>query len=203
VEAILPARRTGIFPLCSSPSFYWLANCRTAFSRSYTRTLWHWRKPCRRTEFLARILHWQWPNLASAYITGISVGILVRSPAFWPYALCALDFDTSKYVLRVHGRHIWNPRNFGTQSVLSGLRHSPGLSIQWGNFVWPMIVIWVLGSAIIWRLRRSISARPMWSRSWRSPSFAAGSTGDPWQSRKSSPITGPMYQLFLSFFLHD
>ena len=27
----------------------------------------------------------KWPHLASAYITGISVGILVRSPAFWPY----------------------------------------------------------------------------------------------------------------------
>ena len=37
---------------------------------------------------------------ASAYITGISVGILVRSPAFWPYALCSLISITSKYVLR-------------------------------------------------------------------------------------------------------
>src|SRR5450755_889200 len=34
---------------------------------------------------------WFWgryPNLASAYISGISVGILLRSPEYWPYALC-------------------------------------------------------------------------------------------------------------------
>ena len=29
-----------------------------------------------------------------------------------------------------------------------------GLSIQWGNYLLPMLVIWVLGSVIIWRLRR-------------------------------------------------
>src|SRR5271168_954224 len=38
---------------------------------------------------LGRIFVHKWLNPASAYITGISVGILVRSPAYWPYALCA------------------------------------------------------------------------------------------------------------------
>src|ERR1700730_19010283 len=38
---------------------------------------------------LGRIFFGKWLNLASAYITGISVGILVRSPAYWPYALCS------------------------------------------------------------------------------------------------------------------
>src|SRR5215475_5392665 len=36
---------------------------------------------------LGRLSYGKFPNLASAYITGISVGILIRSPAFWPYAL--------------------------------------------------------------------------------------------------------------------
>ena len=62
---------------------------------------------------LGRLVYGKIPNLASAYISGISVGILIRSPAFWPYALCALISITSKYVLRVHDRHIWNPSNFG------------------------------------------------------------------------------------------
>jgi len=39
---------------------------------------------------LGRIFMGKWPNIASAYITGISVGILVRSPTYWPFALCAL-----------------------------------------------------------------------------------------------------------------
>ena len=49
------------------------------------------------------------PNLASAYITGISVGILIRSPEFWPYALCSAIAITSKYAIRWRGRHLWNP----------------------------------------------------------------------------------------------
>ena len=52
---------------------------------------------------LSRLFFGKWPNLASAYITGISVGILIRSPAFWPYAVCSIVSITSKYVLRVKG----------------------------------------------------------------------------------------------------
>ena len=36
---------------------------------------------------LGRLTYGRFPHLASAYITGISVGILVRSPFLWAYAL--------------------------------------------------------------------------------------------------------------------
>src|SRR5262245_50985830 len=39
------------------------------------------------------------PHLASAYITGISVGILVRAPEHWPYALTSAIAITSKYAI--------------------------------------------------------------------------------------------------------
>src|SRR5258707_5304216 len=55
---------------------------------------------------LGRIFTGKFPSLASAYISGISVGILVRSPAVWPYLLCAVVSIMSKYVLRVKGHHI-------------------------------------------------------------------------------------------------
>ena len=152
---------------------------------------------------LGRIFYRKWPNLASAYITGISVGILIRSPAFWPYALCSAISITSKYVLRVKGRHLWNPSNFGISAMLFLAGDSvASLSIQWGNYLWPMLVIWVLGSIIIWRLRRfHITATYVISfivfaflRSWM--------TGSPWQS-EIAPITGPMYQLFIFFMITD
>jgi enediyne biosynthesis protein E5 len=170
---------------------------------SYTRTLLAIVISIIAELILGRIYLGKWPNLSSAYISGISVGILLRSPAFWPYALCALISIMSKYVLRVHDRHIWNPSNFGI-SVLFVLASGTvaGLSIQWGNFVWPMLVIWVLGSAIIYRLQRfHISATYVLSflafaflRSWI--------TGNPWQA-EISPITGPMYQLFIFFMVTD
>jgi len=152
---------------------------------------------------LGRIFTGKWPNLASAYITGISVGILVRSPAFWPYIVCSVVSIMSKYVLRIKGRHLWNPSNFGI-SVLLFLAPEAvaSLSIQWGNYLLPMVVIWCLGSVIIWRVRRfHITATYVVSfiafaflRSWI--------TGSPWQS-EIAPLTGPMYQLFIFFMVTD
>ena len=152
---------------------------------------------------LGRIFFHKWVHPASAYISGISVGILLRSPAFWPYALCAAISIMSKYVLRIKGRHIWNPSNFGISVMLFLVPETvASLSIQWGNYLLPMLVIWVLGSVIIWRLKRfHITFTYVVSflafaflRSWIA--------GSPWQS-EIAPITGPMYQLFIFFMITD
>jgi Na+-translocating ferredoxin:NAD+ oxidoreductase RnfD subunit len=152
---------------------------------------------------LGRIFFGKWLNLASAYITGISVGILVRSPAYWPYALCSVISIMSKYVLRVKGRHIWNPSNFGIAVLLFLAPETMAiLSVQWGNNHWSLLVIWILGSIIIWRARRfHICVTYVVSfflfaflRSWI--------TGNPWQA-EVAPITGPMYQLFVFFMITD
>jgi Na+-translocating ferredoxin:NAD+ oxidoreductase RnfD subunit len=152
---------------------------------------------------LSRIFLGKWPHLASAYITGISVGILIRSPAFWPFALCSLISITSKYVLRVKGRHVWNPSNFGV-SVLLFLAGDivASLSIQWGNFLLPMIVIWALGSVIIWRLRRFHITGTYVVSFLLFAFLRAWMTGSPWQS-EIAPITGPEYQLFIFFMITD
>jgi Na+-translocating ferredoxin:NAD+ oxidoreductase RnfD subunit len=152
---------------------------------------------------LARLFRGQWPHLASAYISGISVGILVRSPAIWPYALCSMLSITSKYVLQIRGRHLWNPSNFGLCVMLVLAADTvAGLSIQWGNYLPPMLIVWTLGSIIIWRLQRfHICATYVVSfvlfaglRSWI--------TGHPFLA-EVAPITGPMYQLFVFFMITD
>src|SRR5271169_4039521 len=152
---------------------------------------------------LGRIFMGKWPNIASAYITGISVGILVRSPAFWPYVLCSVISITSKYVLRVKGRHIWNPSNFGISAMLFLAPETVAtLSIQWGNYLLPMMVIWVLGSVIIWRLRR-FHITGIYVASFIAFAFLRSYiTGSPWQS-EIAPLTGPMYQLFIFFMITD
>jgi len=152
---------------------------------------------------MGRITYGKWPHPASAYISGISAGILVRSPLLWPYFLVSLVSITSKYVLRVKGRHIWNPTNFG---VSAAAFLAPAtvtvLSIQWGNALAPMIIIWVLGSVIVWRVGRAhISATYVASFlffSWVTSLI----TGTPW-SATVAPITGPMYQLFIFFMVTD
>ena len=152
---------------------------------------------------LGLVFYRKWVHPASAYITGISVGILIRSPLFWPYALCSAISITSKYVLRVNGRHLWNPSNFGISVMLFLAGDTvASLSIQWGNYLWPMLVIWLLGSIIIWRLRRfHITATYV-------VAFVVFAlvrsllTGSPWLS-ELAPITGPMYQLFIFFMITD
>src|SRR5207237_6454649 len=66
---------------------------------------------------LGKIIYGTWPHLASAYITGISVGILLRSPAAWPFALCSAIAITSKYALLIRARHIRNSSNFGIYAM--------------------------------------------------------------------------------------
>ncbi len=152
---------------------------------------------------LSKIYFGKWPILASAYISGISVGILVRSPAVWPYLVCAVVSIMSKYVLRVNNRHIWNPSNFGIAVLVFLAPETVStLSIQWGNYLLPMIVIWCLGSVIIARLKRfhitgtyvACFIALAFVRSWI--------TGSPWQS-EVAPLTGPMYQLFIFFMITD
>jgi enediyne biosynthesis protein E5 len=152
---------------------------------------------------LARMFWGAWPHLASAYISGISVGMLVRSPAIWPYALCSALSITSKYVLRVEGRHIWNPSNFGIVAMLVLAADSvAGLSVQWGNNLLPILVVWCFGAIIIHSLGRFhitltyvVSFIVLaWVRSQM--------TGHPFLS-EVAPVTGPMYQLFIFFMITD
>jgi Na+-translocating ferredoxin:NAD+ oxidoreductase RnfD subunit len=152
---------------------------------------------------LGRIFYGKWVHPASAYITGISVGILIRSPAYWPYALCSAISITSKYVLRVKGRHLWNPSNFGISAMLFLAGETVGsLSIQWGNYLWPMLVIWLLGALIIWRLRRFHITATYVASFIVYALIRSAITGNPWQS-EIAPITGPMYQLFIFFMITD
>jgi hypothetical protein len=152
---------------------------------------------------LGRLFYGKFPHLASSYISGISIGILIRSPAFWPYALCSAVSITSKYAIRWKGRHLWNPSNFAICTMLLLAPEAVStLSIQWGNAIWPMLVVWLLGAIITWRVNRfHITATYVLSFLV----FAALRgliTGHGFLA-EVAPITGPMYQLFIFFMITD
>jgi Na+-translocating ferredoxin:NAD+ oxidoreductase RnfD subunit len=153
--------------------------------------------------FLSRLITGKFPNLASSYITGISVGILLRCPDFWPYALCSAIAITSKYVLRWKGRHLWNPSNLGIVALLIlAPDYISTLSVQWGNNVWPMLIVWVLGALIVWRVKR-LHITGVYVLSFIVLSLVrSGITGHSFLA-EVAPITGPMYQLFIFFMITD
>ncbi len=156
------------------------------------------------TELLAGRFFWgKWPNLTSAYISGISAGILIKSPDLWPFLLCGAISITSKYVLRVYNRHLWNPTNFGvTMMLFLAPQHVASLSVQAGNNGLAVALIWFLGGMIMYRLGRFhipvafvVAFVPLaFLRSWV--------TGHPWQT-ELAPITSPMFQLYIFFMITD
>jgi hypothetical protein len=152
---------------------------------------------------LGRVAYGVWPHPASAYITGISVGILVRSPFLWPYALTSFISILTKYSLRYKGRHLWNPSNFGVSAMLLLAPNTVTLlSIQWGNAVAPMLVIWLLGSFIVWRVGRLHISATYAASFLLLGAVRAALTGVSWLTAVA-PITGPMYQLFVFFMVTD
>lgn len=143
------------------------------------------------------------PHLASAYISGISVGILVRSPFFWPFPLCAAVSILSKYALRLGGKHLWNPSNFGVSALLFLAPWAfTGLSLQWGSNFAPMLIIWCLGLIITWRVGR-VHMSVTYALSFVFFAYVRHLiNGQPF-STEVAPITGPMYMLFTFFMVTD
>lgn len=143
------------------------------------------------------------PHLASAYVSGISVGMLVRSPEIWPYALCSAISITSKYLIRVDGRHIWNPSNLGIVAMLVLAADTvASLSVQWGNTFLPMVTVWIFGAVIINTLGRFHITLTYVVSFLAFAALRSAVTGHPFLA-EAAPITGPMYQLYIFFMITD
>jgi len=150
---------------------------------------------------LGRVVTGKWPHLASSYVSGISVGIIVRGPDLVPYILCSLIAIASKYAIRVGGRHIWNPSNFSI-SVLLILGVVTPLSFQVSNTIWPILVIWCLGALILWRLGR-LHITATYVIAFLQLSFLRTLVTHHEYLTELGPITGAVYQLFIFFMITD
>lgn len=152
---------------------------------------------------MGRIFTGKWKNLSSAYISGISVGILVRSTMIWPYMVTAAISIMTKYLFRYKGQHIFNPSNFAISWMLIAAPYGIAiLSVQWGNDLLPMTAIWIAGLVIVWRARRlHITVTYVLSYvlfAWIRSILIGGQF-----LTELSPLTGPMYQLFIFFMITD
>ena len=75
-------------------------------------------------------------NLQSAYISGISLTLLIKPQggALWPFVLGGFLAIASKYVLRYRDNHLWNPTNFAISALLLAAPDRVSvLSHQFGN----------------------------------------------------------------------
>jgi Na+-transporting NADH:ubiquinone oxidoreductase subunit NqrB len=144
-------------------------------------------------------------NVASAYITGISLALLIKPQAniLWPFALGAFLAIASKYVLTYHGRHLWNPSNFAIALLVLVAADSVAiLSHQWGNDLRINLVIWAFGLAVAWRARVLHVTLTYVACFILLAVLRNFIVGGPLLA-ELAPITGPMYQLFVFFMVTD
>ncbi len=90
----------------------------------------------------------------SAIVTCFGLSVLLRADSLWVHPLAAAACLSAKFVLRVNGKHLFNPTNLGvvlSLLLLPGAWVSPG---QWGSDL--AIACWAvsLGGVVASRARR-------------------------------------------------
>jgi hypothetical protein len=91
----------------------------------------------------------------SPLITGLSLSLLLRTDEPWLSALAAVIAIGSKFLLRIDGKHIWNPAGFAIVVLLftaNGIWISPG---QWGSAVWFAALLCFFAILVLHAARRS------------------------------------------------
>src|SRR5256714_1782141 len=144
-------------------------------------------------------------NLLSAYISGISLTLLVKPQggALWPFVLGGIIAISSKYVLRYRENHLWNPTNFAvTALLLAAPDRVSVLSHQFGNDLTTNLVIWIFGLIIAARVGVLHITLTYVASFVLLGTLRAALLGQP-VLPEIAPITGPMYQLFVFFMTTD
>ena len=100
---------------------------------------------------------WRLPaiDLRSPLITGLSLSLLLRADEPWLHLAAGIIAISAKFVLRIDGKHVWNPAGFAIVVLLFGTDRvwiSPG---QWGASLWFAALLGFLALLVLQRARRT------------------------------------------------
>ena len=139
----------------------------------------------------------------SGLISSMGLLLLCDSPRSWPYAALAVLVIMSKQIIRIDGKHVFNPVNFGVVVGLLFLSGHVTISAgRWGGSLGPMLAIACLGLVVVWRARRAdvsltyvaVFVLGVLVRSWYTGASVA---------TVAAPMTGAAFQLFTFFMISD
>ena len=91
----------------------------------------------------------------SAAISGLSLSLLLRSESLILLLAGAVIAVASKFIVRIHGKHLFNPTNIAIVALMLVSKHvwvSPG---QWGNVAFFGFLIACIGGLVVNRAARS------------------------------------------------
>jgi hypothetical protein len=91
----------------------------------------------------------------SPLITSLSLTLLLRTDVVLIAALAATLAIGSKFLLRFHGKHVFNPANFALVSLMLLSDHAWVSSGQWGSAAIGAFVLACLGFLVLTRARRA------------------------------------------------
>jgi Na+-transporting NADH:ubiquinone oxidoreductase subunit NqrB len=114
-------------------------------------------------------------SLKSAWITGISLCLLLRSNSLPVMAMAGSISILSKFIFRFRGKHFFNPSNFGIIAAIaltSSAWVSPG---QWGQDAWYAFLFLAAGGMVVRKVGRwdttgafllAYGGLEVWRNSW-------------------------------------
>jgi Na+-transporting NADH:ubiquinone oxidoreductase subunit NqrB len=139
----------------------------------------------------------------SGLITALGTLLLCDSPTVWAYALVAALSVLSKQLIRLDGRHVFNPNNFGI--VVALLFFSGDVTVvagRWGGSGALMGLIALLG---VYAARRAgrLSLAAAYVGSFFLGVLARKALYGAPLSAVAAPMTGAAFQLFTFFMVTD
>ncbi|MCI0431302.1 MAG: RnfABCDGE type electron transport complex subunit D, partial [Rhodospirillales bacterium] len=93
-------------------------------------------------------------ELRSALITSFSLSLLLRTDALWLYALAAVIAVASKFLIRIEGKHLFNPATIAIVALVFGTGRAWVTPGQWGAELWFAALLGFLGIMVLQRARR-------------------------------------------------
>jgi enediyne biosynthesis protein E5 len=93
-------------------------------------------------------------GLLSAVVTCCGLSLLLRSDTLWAHPLAATLAVSSKFLLRINGKHVYNPANLGVIAAITLLPGTWVSSGQWGNDLALAVWLLMLGSIVTQRAQR-------------------------------------------------
>ena len=95
-----------------------------------------------------------WTGLKSALISSMSICLMMQANSIWTFVLAAVIAISSKFIIRIQGRHVFNPANFGILMALlitGDAWVSPG---QWGSSALLLMLVGCLGLVVLLKVKR-------------------------------------------------
>jgi hypothetical protein len=91
----------------------------------------------------------------SPLITALSLTLLLRTDTILLAVLAAALAIGSKFIVRIHGKHVFNPANFALVSLMLASDHAWISSGQWGSAAIGAFALACLGFLVLTRARRA------------------------------------------------